>query len=414
MDARRQKGRELARRGAVQYADGCYFVSSESSQRIYTVILGDRESLCECRDFEEREQACKHVWGAREYRDMQKRGVQPDTTNTTPSERIKRPTYPQNSSTYNSAKVNEKRHFPPLLNDLCRTIPTTPHPGRGRKPVPLGDQAFAAILKVYSGDPTRQFMGDLDLPIERGYVRPMHFSSVIKAMENKELMPILHDFIRRTAAPLAVLEDKFAPDGTGIGKQKFTRWFDAKYGVTRPEADWIMLHLMVGLRTHIVAAVEVEDKTAGEVASFPKLLQKTASLATIKEIDADKAYCTVDVHELVAALGATLFSPFKVSATGAAGGEYEKMYHRFCLDRENFLQHYHSRSNVESAISAIKRVFGDEVASKTDTAVKNEALAKVVCHNICCLIMAMYELRITPNLAGDEATSDILPFRQGI
>ena len=43
--------------------------------------------------------------------------------------------------------------------------------------------------------------------------------------------------------------------------------------------------------------------------------------------------------------------------------------------------------------------FGDNERSKTDTAMKNEVLAKLVCHNLCCLISAMYGLGITPEFA---------------
>ena len=43
-----------------------------------------------------------------------------------------------------------------------------------------------------------------------------------------------------------------------------------------------------------------------------------------------------------------------------------------------------------------KAKVGDGVRSTTETAIKNEVLAKFVCHNICCLISAMYELGITP------------------
>jgi hypothetical protein len=32
---------------------------------------------------------------------------------------------------------------------------------------------------------------------------------------------------------------------------------------------------------------------------------------------------------------------------------------------------------------------------------RNEALCKVLCHNICCLILAMYELGITPAFGGN-------------
>jgi hypothetical protein len=35
---------------------------------------------------------------------------------------------------------------------------------------------------------------------------------------------------------------------------------------------------------------------------------------------------------------------------------------------------------------------------------KNEVPCKVLCHNICCLISAIYELGITPNVStGDRA-----------
>ena len=69
-------------------------------------------------------------------------------------------------------------------------------------------------------------------------------------------------------------------------------------------------------------------------------------------------------------------------------------------NREEYGRHYHQRSNVESTFSAIKRKFGEALRSKTDRAMKNETLAKVVSHNICCVISGMYELGIDPRLAG--------------
>ena len=66
------------------------------------------------------------------------------------------------------------------------------------------------------------------------------------------------------------------------------------------------------------------------------------------------------------------------------------------MNPEEYLTHYHRRSNVESAFSMIKRKFGDSVRAKTDTAMKNEVLAKIACHNLCCCISAWYELGIDP------------------
>lgn len=44
----------------------------------------------------------------------------------------------------------------------------------------------------------------------------------------------------------------------------------------------------------------------------------------------------------------------------------------------------------------IKAKFGDSVRSKMRTAQIDEALCKVLCHNLCCLIQSMYELNLKP------------------
>jgi len=72
------------------------------------------------------------------------------------------------------------------------------------------------------------------------------------------------------------------------------------------------------------------------------------------------------------------------------------MYHYFNFRKQEFLQHYHKRSNVESTFSMMKRKFGDSLRSKTDTAMVNETLCKVLCHSLVVLIHEMYELGIDP------------------
>jgi hypothetical protein len=48
----------------------------------------------------------------------------------------------------------------------------------------------------------------------------------------------------------------------------------------------------------------------------------------------------------------------------------------------------------------VKGKFGDSVRSKSDTGQVNEALCKVLCHNICVLIHAMHALNIEPVFFG--------------
>jgi transposase len=63
------------------------------------------------------------------------------------------------------------------------------------------------------------------------------------------------------------------------------------------------------------------------------------------------------------------------------------------------------RSNVESTFSAIKRKFGGEVRSKTDAAMVNEVLCKLIAHNLCVLIQEQHELGIEPLFNGAPALS---------
>ena len=44
----------------------------------------------------------------------------------------------------------------------------------------------------------------------------------------------------------------------------------------------------------------------------------------------------------------------------------------------------------------MKRKFGDSLRSKTETAMVNEVLCKVLCQNLVVLIHEMYELGIDP------------------
>ncbi len=68
---------------------------------------------------------------------------------------------------------------------------------------------------------------------------------------------------------------------------------------------------------------------------------------------------------------------------------------------------------MESVFSSIKRKFGDNVRSRSDTAKVNEALSKLVCNNLCAVILSQCELGIDPVYWEDAPTKkdrpDVLP-----
>lgn len=61
---------------------------------------------------------------------------------------------------------------------------------------------------------------------------------------------------------------------------------------------------------------------------------------------------------------------------------------------------YHRRSCVEAVFSAIKRKFGSAVRSIAATARINEVLAKVLLHNLTCIVHAVTEHGIANDVLG--------------
>ena len=210
------------------------------------------------------------------------------------------------------------------------------------------------------------------------------------------LTPILRELITQSSLPLTSVETDFAVDSSGFTTSRFTRWFDHKYGQVREQHDWVKCHLICGVKTNIVTGVEILGRNARDSIVLPALVENTAKNFQVAEVSADKGYASKSNAEMIASVGATPFISFKSNNRGAGGGTWEKMYHYFQFKRTEFLQHYHKRSNVESTFSMMKRKFGDGLRSKTDVAMVNETLCKVLCHNLVVLIHEMYELGIDP------------------
>src|SRR6266496_3328539 len=168
-----------------------------------------------------------------------------------------RPTYAQDWPAYNKAQTNEKRQFQSLLFDLCSAIPSEPQ-SKGRPRLPLADAVFAATFKIYSTFSGRRFISDLCDAQTKGYLsRVPHFNSIFNYLESPELTPILTRLIATASLPLAAVESDFAVDSTGFTTSRFHRWFDHKYGAIRQEHDWVKAHLICGVKTNVVTAVEI-------------------------------------------------------------------------------------------------------------------------------------------------------------
>lgn len=234
------------------------------------------------------------------------------------------------------------------------------------------------------------------------------YNSVFDYFGYKTLTPYLRQLIIESCRPLAEIDWDFAVDSSGFSTGVYQKWTEAKrgnarrvYGEKQPNAvnrkDWVKAHLMCGVKTNVVTAVEISHAYAGDSPYFNPLVETTSENFPIQSVAADKAYSAEKNLKLVIVKGGMPFIDFRSNATDAnrrSGSIWKRMFNLYQYNQEWFMGHYHKRSNVESTFSMIKAKFGDKLRSKTGRTQINEALCKILCHNICVIIQSIYELGI--------------------
>jgi transposase len=397
MDPRQQRELVIAATLNIQKKGDAWIVPSQTLVGKYVVTKTDDGFHCSCPDFELRRSNCKHAWAVTF---ILKREVTTSPDGETTVTETVRVTYGQNWPAYNAAQTAEKEVFLHLLRDLCAAVPE-PVRGMGRPSIPISDALFSACFKVYSGMSGRRFMTDLRDASAKGFIgKAWHFNSVLGVIEDPTITPTLHKLIAASAAPLGAVESAFAVDSTGFGTQCFYRHYSAKYGHDQFSRNYVKLHALVGTKTNVIAAASVTDRDRHDYREFAPLVAEGAKTFDIAEISADKAYIGRANLAAVAAIGAEAYIPFRSDAKDDTRNRptsvlWSKLFHLYHYRSDEFLPHYHKRSNAESTFSMMKRVFGETLRSKTEEAQTNELLLKVISHNIVCLIHSIFELGVT-------------------
>lgn len=306
--------------------------------------------------------------------------------------------YRQDWTLYNTAQTNELPHFQRMLWTLCRSV-GEPRQYRGRPRLEFCDMLFLIVYRAYfSQFSGRRFTSQLEQLKEKGYIsRVPHFNSLFNYLELVELTEALRNMLIISSLPLVPFEEHFSPDSSGFSTKKFNEWKQVKYGNTEKWREWVKLHVMCGKQTRIITAVEITPEYAHDSPHFESLLRQTQKYFDVREVSADKGYSSYYNVELIVSAGALAFIMFKDNARGDTKNEiWNRVFHYFSLHKEEFLKFYHQRSNVETLFSVMKAKFGERLRSKVWEAQVNELLCKCICHNLCCLIKAMFEFGIEP------------------
>jgi transposase len=399
MELRQVKGLEIAANLKIRREGNVWIVPSQTSSREYIVNLFLQ--TCTCPDFDSNRTKCKHIYAVEAYL-AKESGVILST-----DEQKSRPTYKQDWPAYREAQINEKAKFQLLLYELCQGI-EEPLQHKGRHRLPLADMIFASVFKVYSTLSCCRFMSDLKEAHAKGYLSKLPSpNSIFDYFQIKLMTSHLRHLIIEASRPFSEIERDFALDSSGLSTSRYARWIEVKHGKTKvvSKQEWIKVHIMCGVKTNIVTAAEVSGPNAGDSPRLKPLVLATANNFVIDEVSADKAYSSEDNLKLIQSKSAMPYIDFRSNATAGnrrSGSTWKRMYNFYQYNQEWFYEHYHKRSNVESTFSMIKAKFGGSLRSKTRTAQYNEALCKILCHNICVVIQSIYELGIEPAFWKEE------------
>lgn len=389
---REERGKLLAKSTRiVKTPFGWRVTSQTNTSKQYMVRFLHDNPKCTCPDCAMRHKKCKHIYAVEFYvkKQIDEEGRVTETKGIKVS-------YQQDWKAYNNAQTNEKLMFMKLLKELCANI-EQPEYKFGRPTLPISDMLFASALKVYSTFSLRRFMSDFKIAKEMNLVgTTCTYANICYFMQREDLTDILKQLISVSASPLREVETDFAVDSSGFSTSRFARWFDAKWGKERKYRVWLKAHLMSGTKTNIITGCEITEGEVNDSPSLPRLVEETAKTFKVGEVSGDKAYSSRKNLQAIEDVGAVPFIPFKKNVRGkrASCGIWKKMYHYFIYKHDEFLDHYHKRSNAETVFHMIKTKFKDNLRSKTKTAQINELLLKILCHNICVVIQEINELGV--------------------
>jgi transposase len=393
MDARTIKGIEIAKKGGITETPKGWIVPSQNGNGAYLVYKDGMKTACTCPDCESRGLECKHQIAVKVFY-----GETKDEQGQVTVTKAVRVTYPQNWKAYNRSQTDEIRLFDAYLRELVGNV-DEPEQGRGRPRLSKQELLFCTIQKVYSQLSSRRARSlYLNAKDREQIVKAPNYNSINIILNDKGMTPILQDLLVASAMPLRSVETAFAADSSGFRTSQFGQYAVEKYGTGRHH-KWVKAHVLVGTKTNTIVAAKITEENGADCPQFgPMVTEAHENGFTLMEVTADKAYASRENYNTATRIGATAYIPFKAKDTERSKGSYtwSKMYHYFMLHRDEFMVHYHARSNVESTFQMVKAKFGDKIKSRNWTAQQNELLCKLICHNIVVLIHEVGGLGVNP------------------
>lgn len=243
-------------------------------------------------------------------------------------------------------------------------------------------------------------MSDLAEAYRAGYISHLpHFNVFSNYLMNPEMAWLLTRLVEISSLPLAEHEQEFSADSTGLTTDRYAKWMDEKE-IARQRRVWLKLHIMCGRRSNIVTATVVTPSAEADGPQLGGLLEVTSRNFRPLQVAADGAYYSRENMLRVARVGGVpyfLIPRHSLPADGCLPSACNLVLYLYARNRADFFKNYYKRNNVETAFSMIRACLGTNLRSTSTVAQYNEAICKVICHNLRVLGRAMHEESVSPN-----------------
>ncbi len=302
----------------------------------------------------------------------------------------------RNWALYNLAKTREKQLFYELLYELAQIIPEPIHEN-GRPPIPIKDLFFSAGLKLYSNYSGRKISSDLEHAKNMNLIsKKPHFNTMHSFLNCPATYSLLKKLLVISALPLKDLEFIFGMDSSGFGAFSQICWrrvrTSDRYNKSRNWKTFMKAHICIGTYSNIIASCEITDAHTGDPTAAPEILNSVGNHFNVKEMTGDKAYSTKRILMIIDEMNATSYIPFKSNSNPNKKSPkiWTQMYNYFNENREEFMEKYHKRSNVETTFAMVKMRLGEFLRCKNFESKRNELMVKLIVHNLTCLITQIF------------------------
>lgn len=303
----------------------------------------------------------------------------------------------------NQAQQWEKRFFFKILNCAIQTLNIPDgYKGTGRPSIPLSEKLKICCIKQYNLKGARRSVYDVEFAKTSGYlfvpnISNNYFNRINEYLRDKTLTPYLQQLIQALSEPLTQKEHLFAIDGTGFkvasGK---VRYKDIRTN-RKAKREYIGLHIIAGVKSKIISHAIVAKGQDHDINFFKPLVLETNKIFRIDELYGDGAYFSQENLDLCDSLNIKAYIRPREDAIQEKFGNpiWNNSIDRYMKDLEKGDERrYTLRNNVECTFHMIKTVFSDVLRHKTFDGRINELLARVVCHNVRCLVYAYFKEEI--------------------